>query len=147
MQIRSIEGSIEFEGEEYVYTAQCEQRGKDWYPDRITALDRADGAVLDVPDYEALEALAMQNAWLRKWCGDHGWEIEDSGGGCSALLREHNQKIVRITRDDDPTAPQTMDEPVLLGVYADHDDDSPELSAFPGGIAEIISSPSKSLVL
>jgi len=147
MKAMSVEGLIEFQGEDYVYTAQCEPRGKDWYPDRITALDRADSTVLDVSDYEALEAFALQNAWLMQWCSDHGWEIEDSGGGCSALLREHNRRIVRMTKDDDPTAPQTMDEPVLLGIYADLDDDSPELSTFLGGITEIISSPSKRLVL
>lgn len=147
MKSRQIEGSIEFEGEEYEYTAICEQRGDDWYPDRIAALDRADGAVLDVPDFEALEEFAMQNAWLLDWCGDHGWEIEDSGGGCSSLIREQNRKIVRITKDDDPTAPQTMDEPVLIGIYADSDDTSPEQATFLGGISEIMAGPSKSLVL
>jgi len=144
---RQIEGSIEFEGEEYEYTAICEQRGQDWYPDRIAALDRADGAVLDVEDYEALEAFAMQNAWLLDWCDDHGWQIEDSGGGRSALVRKRNGKIVRIERSGEPSAPQTLDEPVLLGINANSSDVAPEQVMFPSGISEIMSGPSKRLVL
>ncbi len=147
MKTRSIEGLIAFEDEEYVYTAECEQRGKDWYPDRITALDCANGALLDGVDYEALEAVAMQNAWLLDWCEDRGWEIEDSGGGCSALVKEKNDKVLQITKPDDPSAPQTLHEPVLLGIYDEDSSIVLDSSVFPGGISEIMSGPAKSMLL
>lgn len=145
---QTIDGEFAFKGKQYKYTADCEERGKDWFPGRIAELDRADGETLDGVDYEAVEEAAMAHAWLVNWCEDRGWEIEDSGGGCSALIREREGKVIRITKADDPTAPQSMDEPVKLGVYAADDDaQAIEEACFAGGISEIMASGLKSLII
>lgn len=64
MENHEYSGQFEFAGEEYGYTVRHEQRGNDWYPDRIVALDRADGESLENVDYEGLEAKAMEDAWV-----------------------------------------------------------------------------------
>jgi len=63
MKSRSMDGIFEFLGEEYEFTVICEQRGDEWYPDRIVALDRSDGEALDEINYDELEEVAMQHAW------------------------------------------------------------------------------------
>lgn len=93
-------------------------------------------------DFEALESLAMNNAYLLDWCEREGWELEDSGGGCSALIRQDGALVRRITRAEDPSAPQTMREPVMVGLY-DAGTDRPvnsECRTYPGGIDELIGS-------
>ncbi len=63
MEMLAVAGSIEFMGEEYEYTARCEKRGNDWYPERITELDRSDDEPVDDGDFEKIEAAALEHAW------------------------------------------------------------------------------------
>lgn len=93
-------------------------------------------------DFDALELLAMDNAYLLDWCEREGWEVEDSGGGCSALIRQDGALVRRITRAGDPSAPQTLSEPVMVGLYNAETDlpVSPECKVYLGGIDEMLSS-------
>ncbi len=134
-EMRTISGIIEFNGEEYDYKAEIGVRGKDYHPDRITDLDCADGTALpDEIDYEALEALAMENAQLLDWCEREGWELEDTGGGCSAFSRTRNGSTQRITKADDPIVPQTMTDPIIVGLYDHSDTSTGEPRHYSGGI-------------
>ncbi len=136
--MKEICGSIVFGGEEYEYTARCEMRGSDWYPDRITALDRADGQTLEVEDYDALEDFAMSNAWLLDWCDANGWEITYDDDK-SRLTKTFPTGISRcITTVNNDSAPQTMTEPVSVSSKTVNGP-SLESFSFPGGIDEMLS--------
>jgi hypothetical protein len=135
-----ISGTIEFGGEEYDYTAvlrdPCNGR-----PSEVTDIDCADGSpVPDEADFEALQERAMKNAELRDWCAREGWQEEDAGGGCTALIRAPEGLIQRLTKADDTSMPQTMDEPVVFGLYNWNDELLGEVRIFNGGIDEWIQS-------
>ena len=133
----TISGIIEYEGEEYDYTAILRDPCNDARPSEVTDIDCADGLpVPDTVDYEALEELAMENARLLDWCGREGWEEEDTGGGCSALIRAPEGMIQRITKADDPSMPQTMSESIAVGKYDSADNLLGEVRIFQGGIDE-----------
>lgn len=141
--MKTIKGLIEFAGEEYDYRAEICDPYKDARPDRVTDIDRSDGTpVPEGVNFEALESLAMENAQLFDWCEREGWEVEDSGGGCSALIRQDGALVRRITRVGDPSAPQTMSEPVRVGLYGAETDLplTPECRVYPGGIDEMLRS-------
>ena len=77
--MKAINGLIEFEGNEYDYTAQVGVRGVDAYPDKVTDIDCADGTpVPDTVDFEKLEELAVDNALLLDWCQQEGWQVDRS---------------------------------------------------------------------
>ena len=134
-----ISGTIELEGEEYDYTAILRDPCNDARPSEVTDIDCADGSPIpDEVDFDALEELAMQNALLLDWCAREGWEEEDTGGGCSALVRAPEGLIQRITKADDPAMPQTMSEPVAYGLYNWNDELLGEIRIFQGGIDEWI---------
>ena len=134
---KQFTGSVEYKGVEYDYTAVI-YTGDDayTYPDKITDLDRADSEPLDESLWEEVEAFAMENAHLVEWCEREGWEEEDTGGGCSALIRAAKGIIKRITKADDPSAPQTMSEPVAFGRYNRSDELQGKIQIFKGGIDE-----------
>lgn len=137
----TISGTVEFEGQEYDYRAVLRDRDNDARPSEVTDIDCADGSPIpDEVDFEALEELAMQNAELLDWCGREGWQEEDTGGGCTALIRAPEGLIQRITREDDPSMPQTMSEPVAFGLYNWIDELQGELRIFKGGIDEWLAS-------
>lgn len=137
----TIRETLEYEGEEYDYTAVLRDPRQDARPSEVTEIDRADGApVPDDIDFEALKELALEHALLTEWCEQAGWEEEDSGGGCSALIKEKDGVVWRISRDGDPRAPQTLREPVAVGTY-NAEDDLPASGCCrvcPGGIDEMI---------
>lgn len=136
-----ISGTIEYEGEEYDYTAKLRDPDNDARPSEVTDIDCADGSPIpDSVDFEALEELAMQNAELLDWCAREGWQQEDTGGGCSALIRAPKGLIQRITKVNDPSMPQTMDEPVSVGLYNWNDELLGQIRVFQGGIDEWIES-------
>jgi hypothetical protein len=135
----TISGTVEFEGEEYDYTAILRDPCNDARPSEVTEIDCADGSTVpDSVDFETLEELAMENAQLLDWCEREGWEEEDTGGGCSALIRTPQGIIQRITKADDPSVPQTMSAPVAFGVYNRNDELQGEIRIFKGGIDEWI---------
>jgi hypothetical protein len=139
--MKTIKGLIEFAGEEYDYRAEICDPYKDAWPDHVTDIDRADGKpVPEGVDFEALESLAMENAQLLDWCEREGWEVEDSGGGCSALIRQDGALVRRITRVEDPSTPQTMGEPVRVGLYNAESETpaNPGSWVYPGGIDEML---------
>jgi hypothetical protein len=137
----TISGTVEFEGEEYDYTAVLRDRRNNSRPSEVTDIDCADGSpVPDSVDFEALEELAMKNAELLDWCSREGWQEEDTGGGCSALIRAPQGLIQRITKEGDPTMPQTMSEPIAVGLYNWNDELLGEIRIFKGGIDEWIQS-------
>ncbi len=138
---KQFTGNIEYKGVEYDYTAII-YTGDDAhaYPDQITDLDRADREPLDEDIWEEVEALALENARLVEWCEREGWEEEDTGGGCSALIRALDGIIQRLTKADDPSAPQTLSEPVVFGLYNWNDELLGEIRIFQGGIEEWIES-------
>ena len=136
-----ISGIIEYKGEEYDYTATLRDPSNDARPSEVTDVDCADGSpVPDEVDFEALEELAMKNAELLDWCAREGWEEEDTGGGCTALIRAPEGFIQRITKVDDPSIPQTMEEPVAFGLYNWNDELLGEIRIFQGGFDEWIES-------
>jgi hypothetical protein len=136
-----ISGTIEHESEEYDYTAVLRDPCSDARPSEVTDIDCADGSpVPDEVDFEQLEELAMKNAELLDWCSREGWQEEDTGGGCSALIRAPEGLIQRITKADDPAMPQTMSEPVAYGLYNWNDELLGEIRIFQGGIDEWIES-------
>jgi hypothetical protein len=48
----------------------------------------------------------------------NGWEHEETGGGCTAWTKgDDGSWYWMITRADDPSAPESMDEPVTVGQY------------------------------
>lgn len=137
----TISGTVEFEGNEYDYTAILRDPHKDPRPSEVTDVDCADGTpVQDTVDFEKLEELAMDNALLLDWCEREGWEEEDTGGGCSAFIRAPTGLIQRITKVNDPTAPQTMGDPIIVGLYNLKDEQVGETQTFAGGIDEWIAS-------
>lgn len=119
----TISGTIEFEGEEYDYTAILRDPCNDARPSEVTDIDCADGSpVPDEVDFEALEELAMKNAELLDWCARNGWDLEDTGGYCTAFIKQEKPGLVRrATRTNDPSVPQTLYEPVIIGMYDDDD--------------------------
>ena len=138
--------TVEFRGVEYDYTAVIHS-GDDayMYPDRITDLDRSDREPIDEDIWEEVEFVALQNAYLVEWCEKENWEEEDTGGGCSALVKsDRNGMATRITRGNDPSAPLTMGEPVCVGRYDRDDQLVGEVQQFKGGINEWIADPAVS---
>jgi hypothetical protein len=142
--MKTIEGIIEYMGEEYDYTAVLQASGRDYMPERVTDLDRADGQPMSEAEREAFEAmadLALENARLLDWCERNGWQVEDTGGGCTALLNTEDGKVVRLTRLNDPSMPQTFGEPILAGEYdADDRPIAGGMKTFSGGIDEMLRS-------
>ena len=137
--MKTITGLIEFEGNEYEYRAELATNYHDGRPDHITDLDCADGCPLpDDIDFEALEELALENARLLDWCERNHWYEEDSGGGCSAFASQTPQGLLRITRRDDPSCPQTFTEPITLGCYDAHDETIGDAKTFHGGIDQYL---------
>ena len=143
--MKTIEGIIEYKGEEYDYTAVLQASERDYMPERVTDLDRADGRPMldeESEEFEAMSDLALENAQLLNWCEHNGWEIEDTGGGCSALLKEIGAgTFCRVTRANDPSMPQTFTEPILAGKY-DADDRlmAGKAATYHGGIDEMLRS-------
>jgi hypothetical protein len=134
-------GSVEYKGIEYDYTAVIYTGDAAYtYPDQITDLDRVDREPLDEEIWEEVEAVALENAHLVEWCEREGWQTEDKGGGCSALIRAPDGIIQRLTKAGDPSAPQTMSEPVAFGLYNWNDELQSEIRIFKGGIDEWIQS-------
>ena len=132
-----ISGIIEYEGEEYNYTAILRDPCNDARPSEVTDIDCADGSpVPDEVGFEALEELAMKNAELLDWYAREGWEEEDTGGGCSAMIRAPKGMIQRITKADGPSVPQTMSEPIAFGEYDSADNLLGEVRIFQSGIDE-----------
>ena len=143
---KQLSGTFEFRGIEYDYTAEI-YTGDDAYiyPDRITDLDRADREAIDEGVWEDAEFVALQNAYLVEWCEKESWEEEDTGGGCSALVKsEAGGMVTRITRESDPSAPRTMGEPVCVGRYSADDKLIGNVQQFKGGINEWIADPAVS---
>jgi len=61
----TIQGLITYNGEEYDYTAILRDSYEEGRPDEVTDIDCADGTPLpDSADFEILEHLALQNAYL-----------------------------------------------------------------------------------
>jgi hypothetical protein len=141
IEVVKISGTIEFEGEEYDYTAILRDPHNDARPSEVTDVDCADGSPIpDTIDFEQLEELAMKNAELLDWCSREGWEEEDTGGGCSALIRAPQGLIQRITKANDPSMPQTMSEAIAVGLYNWKDELQGEIKKFNGGIDEWLQS-------
>lgn len=142
--MKTVEGVIEYKGEEYDYTAVLQASKRDYMPERVTDLDRADGESMsdaESEEFEAMVDLALENARLLDWCERTGWEIEDTGGGCSAMLKQTGVgTCCRVTRVNDPSMPQTFTDPVMAGIYdADgHLVGKPVI--FAGGVDEMLRS-------
>lgn len=142
--MKTFEGIIEYKGEEYDYTAVLQASERDYMPERVTDLDRADGEPMsdaESKEFEAMADLALENARLLDWCERNGWEIEDTGVGCSALLKEIGPGIFcRVTRANDPSMPLTFADPVMAGKYDENDRLMGETVIFAGGIDEMLRS-------
>jgi len=141
--LKTIQGIIEYKDGEYDYTAELQASGRDWKPDRVTDLDRADGQSMseqEADEFEDIEDLAIENARLLDWCERNEWEIEDSGGGCSALIKQAGQAAWhRITKSNDPSAPQTFKDSIAVCLYTADDQPIPDsLKIYHGGIDEMI---------
>ena len=138
---KQFTGSFEYKGAEYDYTAVIYSGDDSYtYPDQITDLDRTDGESLEEGIWEDVEFAALQNAYLVEWREQDGWEEEDTGGGCSALIRAPQGFVWRITKANDPSVPQTMGEPIIVGLYNLKDELIGETQTFAGGIDEWIAS-------
>ena len=142
--MKTVKGLIVFNEVEYEYSAQISDNDDDHLPEKVTDLDRADGEPMsddESENFEDMADLALENARLLDWCERNGWQTEDSGGGCSAFIKQSGSQLLRrITKADDPSAPQTLQEPIAVGLYDADDhliDGSPK--TFPGGIDELIS--------
>lgn len=46
-----------------------------------------------------------------------GDRLVQTGGGCTAYEKTTDDRIVLVTRSDDPSAPEQSDEPVCVGLY------------------------------
>lgn len=141
--MKTIEGIIEYRGEEYGYTAVLQNSERDYMPERVTDLDRADGLSMsdrESEEFEAMADLALENAHLLDWCERNGWEIEDTGGGCNAMYRADGKGAVRVTRLNDPSMPQTFRDPIMVGHYDRADRLTGQATTFPGGIDEMLRS-------
>ena len=137
--MKSINGIIEFAGNEYEYRAKLSTSYRDSYPDRIVDLDCADGTPLPADiDFESLEEMALENARLRDWCDCNRWIEEDTGGGCSAFARKCSKGWLRITRHDDPSCPRTFSDPIAIGRYDADDKLIGECKIFNGGIDQYL---------
>lgn len=92
--------------------------------------------------YEAMSDLALENAHLLDWCERNGWGIEDTGGGCSALLKKTGPgTFSRITLTNDPSMPQTFSDAIRVGQYDENDRQKSGLTAtYHGGIDEMLQS-------
>ena len=142
--MKTVEGSIEFKGEEYDYTAVLQVSNRDYMPERVTDLDRADGQPMsdaESEEFEEMAELALENARLLDWCERNGWEIEDTGGGCTALLKQAGAgTCCRVTRVNDPSLPQAFTDPVVAGKYDENGHPVGVPVIFVGGIDEMLRS-------
>lgn len=137
--MKTISGLITFEGNEYDYRAELATNYSEGRPDQITDLDPADGAPLPADiDFEALEELALENARLLDWCERNHWYEEDTGGGCTAFSRQTQGVLLRITRNDDPSSPQTFSDPIALGRYDEVGNLIGSIMIFHGGIDQYL---------
>ena len=142
--MKTVKGLIVFNEVEYEYSAQIQDKDDDHLPEKVLDLDRADGEPMsdeESENFEDIADLALENAGLLDWCERNGWQVEDTGGGCSALIKQVGKKLLRrITKADDPSAPQTFKDPIAAGQY-DANDRLIEgsLKTYPGGIDELIS--------
>lgn len=142
--MKTIAGTIEYKGEEYDYTAVLQASERDYMPEKVTDLDRADGepmADAESEEFEEMADLALENARLLDWCERNGWEIEDTGGGCTALLKQTGAgTYYRVTRADNPSMPQTFTDPVMAGTYNADGYLAGTPAIFAGGIDEMLRS-------
>lgn len=142
--MKTVKGLIVFNEVEYEYSAQISDKDEDHLPEKVTDFDRADGEPMsddESENFEDMADLALENARLLDWCERNGWQVEDTGGGCSALIKQASPKLLRrITKADDPSAPQTFKDPITVGQY-DSDDRliDGSLKTYPGGVDELIS--------
>ena len=142
--MKAVKGLIVFNDVEYEYSAQISDKDDDHLPEKVLDLDRADGEPMsdeESENFEDITDLALENANLLDWCERNGWQVEDTGGGCSAFIKQSgSKKLRRITKADDPSAPQTFKDPIAVGQYdaKDHLIDG-SLKTYPGGVDELIS--------
>jgi len=137
----TISGTVEFEGNEYDYTAILRDPCNDACPSEVTDIDCADGSPIPVSvDFEALEELAMENASLLDWCQQEGWQVDRSVEGRTALIRAPDGVIQRVTNIGGLAEPQTMGEPIVFGLYNWSDQLVGETQTFVGGFDEWIAS-------
>lgn len=60
---------------------------------------------------------------FRQWMALDGWTLEGTGGGCEAYTKETaSGPVFYLTRQDDPSAPESITEPCDVGLYNGHDD-------------------------
>ena len=139
--MKTISGTIEYNNEEYDYTAQIGVRGVDAYPDKVTDIDCADGTLVpDTVDFEKLEELAMDNALLLDWCRQEGWQVDHSEEERTSLVRAPDGWIERVINLARLAEPQTMREPMVFGVYNWADQLIGKTKTFHGGFDEWIKS-------
>lgn len=50
-----------------------------------------------------------------------GYRLVQTGGGCTAYEKTTDDGIVLVTRSDNPSAPERIEEPVCVGLYQSHD--------------------------
>lgn len=142
--MKTVKGLIVFNEVEYEYSAQISDNDDDHLPEKVLDLDRADGEPMadeESENFEDIADLALENAMLLDWCERNGWQVEDTGGGCSALIKQADPQLLRrITKADDPSAPHTFKDPIAVGLY-DADDRliDGSLKIYPGGVDELIS--------
>ena len=53
-----------------------------------------------------------------------GYTEIQTGGGCTALYKETDDKVIMITRKDDPISPDHISDPVTIGIYDKNKDKS-----------------------
>lgn len=137
--MKTVNGTIEFEGSEYDYRAELATNDGEGWPDHIIDLDCADGTSLpDHVNFEALGDIALENARLLDWCERNQWFVEDTGGSCCSFTRSTKRGCLRITRYDDPSCPQTFAEPIALGRYDADGNAIGPVKIFQGGIDQYL---------
>lgn len=58
---------------------------------------------------------------IEQTMNDHGFELQETGGGCTAYVSTWMNGFESIiTKADDPVAPESLNEPICYAFYDEH---------------------------
>jgi hypothetical protein len=125
-----------FNWKDYKYEVQLNEDGSN----QVIKITTTRGtAVPDTIDIKTLEDLALANAALLDWCEREGWNIGRSGAAKASITKKMGKKRHRIFKPMGAGAPQTMTEPVHIGLFDRDSNSIGKILFFEGGINEWLS--------
>lgn len=73
---------------------------------------------------------------------EHGFAPVETGGGCRAFeIEDESGCQILVTAKDDPSAPENLHDPIMVGFYSDRHDEPILMQTFPSLVAFIATLP------